>query len=120
MKLRITILALLCLITVGCSPIENQARDSAAAIKGAIESGQAKYQASCTANPSQSVCQLINRGISAQNALVTSAEAYCGWAVGAPPSDPLAKCVPVKSAQAALQSAILNANQITLEIKGAL
>ena len=36
---------------LGCSPIENQARDTAAALSGSIIAAQTKYQASCTANP---------------------------------------------------------------------
>ena len=76
--------------------------------------------ASCTANSGQEICQLINRGISGQNALITAVEAYCGWTPTLAPPDPQATCVPVKSAQAALEAAIANAATLTLQIKGAI
>jgi len=111
----------ICLLAMlGCSPLENQARDSAAALSGSLVAAQTKYQASCSANPSQEICQVINRGVSGENALITAVETYCGWAVAPAPPDPNAKCVPVRSAQAALQTAIANAATLTLQIKGAL
>lgn len=121
MKKLTTILIVLCLLPMlGCSPLENQARDTAAALSGSIVAAQTKYQATCTANPSQEICQVINRGVSGENALITAVETYCGWAPTLAPPDPTAKCVPVKSAQAALQAAIANAANLTLQIKGAI
>jgi hypothetical protein len=136
MRRLFTILIVLCLLPMlGCSPLENQARDTAAALSGSIVAAQTKYQASCAANPSQEICQVIDRGVSGENALITAVETYCGWAPtldpsgpktgppGAPtlaPPDPAAKCVPVRSAQAALQAAIANAATLTLQIKGAI
>ena len=119
-KLFTTLLALGVLPMLACSPLENQARDAAAALSGSIVAAQTKYQGSCTANPSQQICQAINRGVSGENALVTAVETYCGWAVTPAPPDANATCVPVKSAQAALQTAIANAATLTLQIKGAL
>jgi hypothetical protein len=121
MKRLTTMLMIVCLLAlVGCSPVENQARDTAAALSGAIVAAQTEYQASCAANPKQQVCEVINRGVSGENALVTAVEAYCGWSVTLAPPDPTAKCVPVKSAEAALRAAIANAATMTLQIKGAL
>jgi len=133
---RLTIGALvLTILMLGCSPLENQARDTAAALSGSIAAAQSMYQARCAANPAQEICQVINRGVSGENALLTAIETYCGWTPtldpngpksgpsGAPtlaPPDPTAKCAPVKSAQAALQAAIANAATLTLQIKGAL
>jgi hypothetical protein len=114
------IVAVAALVTLGCSPVETQARDSAAALSGSIVAAQTKYQTSCTADLSQQICQVINRGVSGENALITAIETYCGWAVTPAPPDPNAKCVPVKSAEAALQTAIANATALTLQIKGAL
>ena len=119
-KLFTIVLALGVLPMLGCSPLENQARDAAAALSGSIVAAQTKYQASCTAKPSPEICQVINRGVSGENALVTAVETYCGWAVTPAPPDPTAKCVPVRSAQGALQTAIANAATLTLQIKGVL
>lgn len=105
---------------VACSPVENQARDVAAALSGSIVAAQSKYQGSCMANPSQQICQAINHGVSGENALVTAVETYCGWTVTPAPPDPNAKCVPVKSGLAGLQAAIANASALTVQIKGAL
>lgn len=104
---------------VGCSPLENQARDTAAALSGSIVAAQSVYQARCAANPGQEICEVINRGVAGENALITAVETYCGWAAVAP-LDPTAKCVPVKSAKAALEAEIANAAALTLQIKGAL
>ena len=114
-------LLLICLLTMmGCSPIESKARDTAAALSGAIVAAQSQYQASCSANPNQQVCELINRGVAGENALITAVETYCGWSPTVAPPDPTATCVPVKSAQVALEAAIENAATLTIEIKGAI
>jgi hypothetical protein len=119
-KLFTIVLVLGVLPMLACSPLENQARDAAAALSGSIVAAQAKYQGNCTANPSQPICQAINRGVSGENALITAVETYCGWAVTPAPPDPNAKCVAVKSAQGVLQAAVANAASLTLQIKGAL
>ena len=108
------------LVMTGCTAMEEQARDAAAALSGSIVAAQMKYQASCAANPSQEICQVINRGVSGQNALITAVETYCGWDAASGPADPAAKCVPVRSAEAALRAAIANATALTLQIKGAI
>lgn len=113
-------LLLVCLILTACSPIEVSARNASAALQGLLVAAQAKYHDSCVADKTQSVCQLINKGVSGENALITAGETYCGWSTVAPPTDPNTKCVPVKNAKAALQAAIANATQLTLEIKGTL
>jgi hypothetical protein len=119
-RISIVILAVSLLPMLGCSPLENQARDTAAALSGSIVAAQSKYEASCAANPAAEICQVITRGVSGENALVTAVEAYCGWTPTLAPPDPTAACVPVKSAQAALQTAIANAATLTLQIKGAI
>lgn len=120
MKTFLVLILILSFAMIACSPIEQQARNTAAALQGAIVAAQAKYHDTCVANPSQNVCQVVNRGISGENALITSIETYCGWSTVAPPTDPNAKCVPVKTAQAGLTTAIANATRLTLEIKGVL
>lgn len=119
-RLMIAIALVAAIPMLGCSPVESQARDTAAALSGSIVAAQGKYQASCAANSSQEVCQVINRGISGENALITAVETYCGWTPALAPPDPQATCTPVKSAQAALEAAIANAATLTLQIKGAL
>lgn len=114
------LLAISLLILVGCSPIEQNARNTAAALQGTIVAAQAKYHDSCAAKPLQAVCQDINKAVAGENVLITAVEAYCGWSPTAPPSDPNAACVAVKSAQAALTVAIANASTLTIEMKGVL
>lgn len=97
--------------------IQQGARDTAAALNGALLSAQSKYQATCAAKSSQAACQLINRGIAAQNALITADQAYCGWSATVAPSDPNAVCVPVTGTNAALTAAITNAAAIIAEIQ---
>lgn len=111
-------LLLLLIPLIGCPKTEQNARDAAAALRGLLTTAQTQYQTSCQANSTQTVCQSINRGVSAQNALITATESYCGWSTTAPPPDPMTVCVPVKSAEAALKSATANANQAIAEIRG--
>ena len=131
----VLLLVLFMLPLLGCSPVEDQARNTAAALSGSIVAAQTKYQASCVANPhpnaptagalgtpnpGQEICQVINRGVAGENALITAVETYCGWTTTVVPPDPTANGVPVKSAKAALQVAIANAATLTLQIKGAM
>lgn len=118
MKSVLVVILLSLVFCVACSPIEQQARNTAAALQGTLVAAQAKYQTSCGASPTQSVCVTIDKGVSGENALITALETYCGWSPASPPSDPTAKCVPVKTAQAGLTVAISNATALTLEIKG--
>lgn len=121
MRKLIAIVLGFCLFPMlGCSPVENQARDTAAALSGSIVAAQTRYQKTCAADPSQEICQVINRGISGENALIIAVETYCGWGPSLAPPDPAAKCVPVKSAEAALRTAMANAATLTLQIKGAI
>ena len=121
MKNLIVIFLVVCLVPMlACSPLENEARDTAAALGGSIAAAQTRYQAACAANPSQQICQVINRGVSAQNALITAVETYCGWSTAAAPPDANTKCVPVKSTENVLRAAIANAAALTAQIKGAI
>lgn len=119
-KVALSLIATLCFMCIACSPVENQARDTAAALGGLLAQVQTQDKATCTVNPSQSICQTINKAISAQNALITSTEAYCGWSTTSPPGDPTASCVPVKSLEGALQTSIANANTFVTQLKGAI
>jgi hypothetical protein len=69
-KLTTVVLVLGLLPMLACAPLQEQARDAAAALSGSIVAAQTKYQASCTANPAQEVCRVINRGVSGENALI--------------------------------------------------
>jgi hypothetical protein len=115
---RFSALMVLTLILTACSPIEQNARNTAAALQGAISAAQAKYQTQCTADKTQTACITINRAVEGQNALVTAAEAYCGWSQSSPPANGTVPCVPVKSASAGLQAAINNAQLFITELKG--
>jgi uncharacterized protein YceK len=117
-KLLITLAA--CIMLTGCSPIEQQARNTAAALQGTIIAAQAQYQTSCKANPAQTVCGIIDKGVAGENALITAIETYCSWSPTAPPTNPNATCTPVASAEAGLNAAIANAATLTLQIKGAI
>ena len=98
--------------------LAQNARDAAASLGGVLRTAQLKYEVQCAADSSASPCQAINRGIAGQNALITAVETYCGWSPSAPPPDLNANCVPVASSEAALKSAIGNANQLITELKG--
>lgn len=120
MKLKLLAIIPLVLMLAGCPKPEQDARDAGAGLNGAIAAAQSKYQTSCAANSAQAICSTINQAVSAQNALITATEAYCGWSTLNPPQNQNQVCVPVKSAQSALQTAIANANTFITQLKGAL
>jgi hypothetical protein len=115
MKTFATFVLTLCLLT--CTPLEQSARNTAAALQGALGTAQTQYQTTCTANPSQTPCTVINQAIAGQNALVTATEAYCGWSPTTPPASTTAPCVPVKGATAGLNAAINNASLFVTELQ---
>lgn len=118
-RLSLYLIVALTLATTACSPLEQQARNTAAALQGAIGAAQAQYQTTCTSNSSQTACTVINQAVAGQNALVTAIEGYCGWSTANPPAMPTtATCTPVKTATAGLTTAINNANLFVTELKG--
>jgi len=92
-------------------------RDTVASLQGAIKAAQAQYQTSCLTAPTQPVCVNINKAVNAQNALVTSLEAYCGFSPGTSVTD-VSACIPVASAQAGLIAATSNAQVFITQLKG--
>lgn len=118
--ITLSMLVALFLVTTACSPIEQNARNTAAALQGALSAAQAKYQTECTSSPKDQACVTINQAVAGQNALITAVEAYCGWSESAPPPTGSATCVPVKTAAAGLQTSINNANLFITELKGIL
>ncbi len=115
--IKTTIMFALTLVMIACQSLESNARDTAAALGGAITAAQAQYQTQCTATPTLAVCTLINKAVAGQNVLVTATEAYCGWSQTTVPPDQTTKCVPVSTAQAGLQTAISNANTLVTQLK---
>lgn len=123
---KILIIPVLFLMTYAC---QNQAgqtvvltpqetgRDTVASLQGAIKAAQAQYQTTCESAPAAPVCVNINKAVDAQNALVTSLEAYCGFSPGSSVTD-VSACVPVSSAQAGLIAATSNAQVFITQLKG--
>jgi hypothetical protein len=107
------------ILTLSCHP-EQTARDVSAALKGELITAQQQNQEKCNADPSVSPCQLINKAISAQNALITADQAYCGWSEATPLDQRDTPCVPVKTAEAGLKTAIANAQPFIEQLKGAI
>lgn len=118
----ITTLAVLTLALTGCSPLENSARDAAAAAQGFIEQAQQNHLTECQANPEKDFpCQNINQAIGAQNLLIDAIEQYCGF-----PSRPGAEalkalegrhCIRNKAAGERLRSAVASLNSIIADYR---
>jgi hypothetical protein len=119
-KSLVALIVTMCLSLTACTPLEQSARNTAAALQGGLGAAQTKYQTTCAATPTATACTVITKAIDAQNILVTATEAYCGWSTAAPPVVATATCVPVKSAAAGLQSAVNNATLAITELKGLL
>lgn len=112
-------LVMLAAVLIACpaTNIAETGRDTAASLGGLLTAAQTQNQATCTANPQLQTCTLINRGIEAQNGLITALETYCGFQLTPTPPASTASCVPVSSAASGLQTAIANANQFITELK---
>lgn len=105
----------------GCTPLEDSAKDAAAASQAVIQAEQAAHRAACELDSTPAICVNINKAIDAQNALVTAAEIYCGWPANPNPAQ-LAQagampCQHIASGKAALQAAVLNLNAIVGTVK---
>ena len=122
MKTTLTIATMLLTLVLSKCPndggLAQHARDTAAALNGAIVDAQKQNQASCNENNSQPKCIIINKAVDGQNALVTAVEAYCGWSTANPPINLNGQCVPVATAADGLKTAIANADLFIVEIKG--
>lgn len=95
------------------------ARDTIATSFGYLTWAQSNYKASCTANPAQTPCVLINKAIPVNNLAIDALEFYCSgvapagqasFASGGP-------CVPVASGLAALNAALANLGPIVADLK---
>jgi hypothetical protein len=92
----------------GCSPLEVNVRNTIAANYGAITYARAQFTTSCQANPSQTICQLVDKDIPLHNALIDALESYCGGtpASGQQPFASGGPCAPVSGLAQALQAAL--------------
>ena len=99
---------------LGCNPPEQTARDVIAASQGAIVTAQNRYHDQCVAAPTDAPCALVTRAIAVQHVAIDALNVYCAFTPATPNGT---KCAPVKSALPALQSALANLNQVTLDIQ---
>ena len=95
------------------------ARDTIATSFGYLTWAQSNYKATCTANPAQTPCVLINKAIPVNNLAIDALEIYCGGVapVGQTPFAQGGPCVAVSSALPALQSALANLGPIIADLK---
>lgn len=117
MRKLLPLLLISCLLLLGCTPVEQNARDGIATAAAVLRFAQTKYGPSCTANPKQAICQNINKAVHANNLAIDALESYCQLT---PASDPTLPCKPVKALEPALASALANLNQTVTDLKGAL
>lgn len=116
-KAVVAILSLAFLLA-GCSPLENHARDAAAAAQGFIQQAQKNHQAECQAFPTKPwPCVAINEAVGAQNLLIDAVEQYCGWPSGvAAPTQP---CLRKAEYQKRLAAAVDSVNRIIKDYRAA-
>lgn len=101
---------------------EQSARDAIAAAHGWVVNAQAVWLASCTTDKTQVKCVSTNKLIEAEHATADALIVYCGGAP--PPGVPTylegGVCVEETSTINALQSAVLNMNNISSDIQALL
>ena len=116
-------LLIFALLLAGCTSLESNARDLAAASQGFIVTAQQKHTIECQATPLNDVCVTINKAVYAQNVLIDAVETYCGWPARPTPAQLTAAgalpCKRVSGATATLQAAVNNLNAIMGDLKGA-
>lgn len=119
---RLAIVLLSVSLLAGCSPLENNARDAAAAAQGFIQAAQKNHFQECSADPSKDFpCRIINQAVGAQNLLVSSIELYCSWPANPDPASLKQyagqPCARKKEAAQSLANAIKSLNSIISEYK---
>lgn len=113
------IAVLAALLSTGCPPPQETARDSILTARAVIETAQQDFRVSCQGDPSQRVCGAINRAVDAHNLAVDALDVYCAggdWNAGGvcqPPSDPFTK----EQFEAKLRQAVANLDSIIREIR---
>ena len=106
-------LTLMVFFLVGCAP-EKVARDAIASAKGVIETAQAKYHDTCTADPTQSQCVSINKLVAGQGFAIDTLNVYCAG----PEWDTGAVCTPHKELESKLREAVANLEREKTDVKG--
>lgn len=106
---------------VACGPIEETARDSIAAAKGAIQEAQTAYIPICIetgTNPSDPACFLINNAIDINDLAIDALLTYCGFEIdNTTTSEPPLTCNPQSDKKALLLTALKNLNRIIADVR---
>lgn len=108
---------------IGCTGTPEQAaRDAIAGAHGFVVSAKATWGDSCRADATQVKCTSTNKLIDAEHLAATALGTYCGGTAAPAVASYSAggACVPVKSAEQALLSAVMNMNAIVEDVKSLL
>jgi hypothetical protein len=114
-----SLIAVLTLASVGCSPLEQQAYKSVVAANAFIKAEKAQHP-ECATNPSAAICQNFQKATSAKDLLIDAIEQYCSspdFDAGKPCVKPSGQAGDIAKQQ--LQSAVANLNQVLTDVKGA-
>lgn len=107
----------------GCPKTEAVAYQTAIASQAYIHKTQAQHPECANGATTPQLCSILSQAVSAQHALIDAAEVYCAgpdFDSGKGACQPPAKGTPgAAQAQAKLQSALQNYNQIAADLKAA-
>lgn len=118
--LALGLIGLVMLATTGCPPIEVTTRNGLTASYTFLSQELMSHPECHGGALTPTVCKVIHDAIVAHNSVISAEETYCGGtpAAGVESFDNGGPCVPVKSAQDGLKSALANLNQLITDLKG--
>lgn len=114
--------AVICLLVIGCTPVEKQAYTVIVGAKAFIDS-EKKSHPECSTAPGSTICVNLVKATAAKDALIDAVEVYCASPafLNGGPCTPPAKGTPAATqATAKLQAAISAYNQTEKDVKGAI
>lgn len=115
-------IGLICLIVIGCTPVEKQAYTVVVGAKAFIDS-EKKQHPECATAPASTICTNLVKATAAKDALIDAVEVYCSspsFLSGGPCAPPAKGTPAATQATAKLQAAISSYNQTEKDVKGAI
>jgi hypothetical protein len=115
-------LVMLCLVSIGCTPIEDQAYKTIVGAKAFLDAEKAAHP-ECASNITATVCVDLKRATSSKDFLIDAAETYCAgpqFETGGACQPPAKGTPALTQATAKLKAAIAAYSQSATDLKGAL
>lgn len=121
--MKLSLVLVFVLVTLACphQPLEQAARDGIAQAKGMLDDAKGRHpECQVADNAASKVCKVLKTATSAKDTLIDALSLYCAGtpATGDKSFDDGGPCVPDKSVEPKLNSALHSLDQIMADVKG--